>query len=69
MTKETRDIIAIVGLLAFALFIIAFGPLAVIWSLNTLFPILAIPLGFYQWLAVLVLNATVFGKTIISRKI
>lgn len=68
MTKETRDIIAIVGLLTFALFIIAFGPLAVIWSLNTLFPILAIPLGFYQWLAVVVLNLTVFGKAIISKK-
>lgn len=68
MTKQTRDIITIVALLTFAVLLIIFGPLAIIWSLNTLFPILAIPFGFYQWLAVVVMNLTVFGKSALTFK-
>jgi hypothetical protein len=68
MTKQTRDIITIVTLLVLAALIIVFGPLAIIWSLNTLFPILAIPFGFYQWLAVVVMNLTVFGKSVLTYK-
>jgi hypothetical protein len=68
MTKENKDIMTIVALLSIALLIIVFGPLAIIWSINTLFPVLAIPIGFYQWLAVVILNLTVFGKAIITRK-
>jgi hypothetical protein len=68
MTKQTRDIITIVALLTFAVLLIIFGPLAIIWSLNTLFPILAIPFGFYQWLAVVVMNLTVFGKSVLTYK-
>ena len=62
MTKQTKDIMTIVALLVFAVLVIIFGPLAVIWSLNTLFPILAIPFGFYQWAAVVVLNLTWMSK-------
>jgi hypothetical protein len=68
MTKQTRDIVTIVALLTFAVLLIIFGPLATIWSLNTLFPVLAIPFGFYQWLAVIVLNLTVFGKQMLTYK-
>ena len=68
MTKQTRDIIGIISLLLIAVLLIIFGPLAIIWSLNTLFPILAIPFGFYQWLAVIVMNATVFRKSILNFK-
>jgi hypothetical protein len=68
MTKETRDIITIVALLTFAVLLIVFGPLAIIWSLNTLFPILAIPFGFYQWAAVILLNLTIFGKQVLTLK-
>lgn len=68
MTKQTRDIITIIALLVFAAVLIVFGPLAIIWSLNTLFPILAIPFGFYQWLAVVVMNATIFGKSVLTFK-
>jgi hypothetical protein len=49
-----------------AVFIIALvilGPVAVIWSLNTLFPALAIPLSFETWCAVVVLSG-VFKTTI-----
>jgi hypothetical protein len=68
MTKQTRDIVTIIALLTFAVLLIVFGPLAIIWSLNTLFPVLAIPVGFYQWLAVVVLNLTVFGKQMLTFK-
>ena len=39
----------------FALAII-FGPLALIWALNTLFPTLLIPYTFETWLAAVVFN-------------
>ncbi len=47
---------------------IVFGPLAVIWALNTLFPVLAIPYTFKTWLAILVLSAvlTPFKVTTMS---
>ena len=68
MTKQIKDIMTVSVLLFFAVLLIVFGPLAIIWSLNTLFPVLAIPIGFYQWLAVVVLNITVFGKAMINKK-
>lgn len=68
MTKQTRDIITIIALLVFAVLLAIFGPLAIIWALNTLFPILAIPYGFLQWLAVVVMNLTLFGKTALTFK-
>lgn len=68
MTKQTRDIIAAISLLVLAVLVIVFGPFAIIWSLNTLFPILAIPYGFFQWLAVVVMNITVFSKTALTFK-
>lgn len=68
MTKQTKDIMTVSALLIFALLLIVFGPLAIIWSLNTLFPVLAIPIGFYQWLAVVVMNITVFSKAMITKK-
>jgi hypothetical protein len=62
MTKTTKDILTIVSVMVFTILVIVFAPLATIWSLNTLFPVLAIPFGFYQWLAVAVLNLTLFAK-------
>ena len=46
----------------FMIAILALAPLAIIWALNTLFPILAINYGFFQWLAVVVLNLTWLSK-------
>ena len=37
------------------------GPLWLIWSLNTLFPALAIPFTFWTWLAALGIGASVRG--------
>lgn len=41
--------------IAVIILLIALGPLLTIWSLNTLFPVLAIPYNFWTWLAVVVL--------------
>jgi hypothetical protein len=46
--------------------IIAIGPLATIWSANTLFPNLAIPYTIETWLAVIILGA--FFKANVSIK-
>ena len=47
-------------LITFLILLIVFGPLAIVWALNTLFPVVAIPYNFYTWLAVVVLNLTWF---------
>lgn len=52
--------------IVFLVALVILGPVAVIWSLNTLFPALAIPLSLDTWCAVVVLSS-VF-KTTITRK-
>jgi len=52
-----------------ALFVVALvilGPVATIWSLNTLFPALNIPLTFKTWCAVVVLGG-VFKTTVVKK--
>ena len=46
--------------------IIVLGPLFTIWSLNTLFPVLAIPYTFETWAATVILGG--FFKTTITTK-
>jgi hypothetical protein len=46
-------------LLMLAVAIVVLGPLAVLFSLNTLFPVLVIPYNFLTWLAAFVLMTTV----------
>jgi hypothetical protein len=41
--------------------VIVFGPLIGIWSLNTLFPILAIPYTWETWLAYFLLLGSITG--------
>jgi hypothetical protein len=48
-------------LLVLAIAVIVFGPLATIWALNTLFPVLAIPISFDTWLAAFLLFGGVVG--------
>lgn len=50
------DIVKIVLLIAFIVFLIVVGPLLTIWALNTLFPVLAIPYTVWTWLAVIFLG-------------
>jgi hypothetical protein len=49
-----------IGLVFFVLLIIALviiAPFLVIWSLNTLFPVLAIPTTFETWSAIVLIHA------------
>jgi len=57
--------IILVVLLVIAL--VALGPLLTIWSLNTLFPALAIPYNVETWLAVIVLGG-VFKSNVSTSK-
>jgi hypothetical protein len=41
-------------------------PIATIWSLNALFPVLAIPLTLDTWMAALILGGVVGGSTGLS---
>lgn len=59
--------IGMVVLLILAL--IVFGPFILVWCLNTLFPVLAIPYTFKTWLASLLLPGVAgLGVRIINNK-
>lgn len=62
------DAIKILVLLAVVILLIICGPLATIWSLNTLFPVLAIPYTLDTWLAAFLLFAGVTGTSFSKRK-
>lgn len=47
------------ALFVVSLALVIAGPLAVIWALNTLFPVLAIPYTVWTWLAAVVLGMVV----------
>lgn len=51
------DLIKITFIVVFAVLLVVFAPLAVIWSLNTLFPALVIAYTFDTWWAILLLGA------------
>jgi len=48
--------------------LIILAPVATIWSLNTLFPVLNIPLTLDTWMAALILGGVVGGSTGLSFK-
>ena len=47
--------------IAFIIGIIIIMPIAAIWSLNTLFPVLAIPTTLDTWMATIILSGVVGG--------
>jgi len=53
-------------LIVFGMLLIVLAPIATIWSLNTLFPGLAIPMTVDTWMASLVLGGVVGGTTGVS---
>ena len=59
MTKIILMLLLLVGL-------VVIGPFIVIWALNTLFPMLNIPINFSTWLAVAALMA--LSKSSITTK-
>jgi hypothetical protein len=60
------DAIKVILFIALIVAIIVFGPLITIWSLNTLFPVLAIPSNIATWFATLwifgIISTNVIGK-------
>jgi len=54
--------LSIIGLGLLVILLIAAGPLLLIWALNTMFPVLAIPYTIWTWLAALILGSAVAPK-------
>ena len=59
-------LIVIVAVVVLGLMLI--GPLALIWSLNTLFPALAIPYTVWTWLAAMVLGVILAPNVKVTKK-
>jgi hypothetical protein len=49
-------------IIAFVIFLVIIGPILTIWSLNTLFPVLAIPYTVETWFAVVMLGLFLKAK-------
>lgn len=58
--------ISVIGLILLVIAIIIAGPLLLIWSLNTLFPLLAIPYNIWTWLATLILSGAIKSKVTVN---
>ena len=63
-SSDKAKLIGILALVVLAIIVIIVWPLVIIGAINTLFPILAINYGFWQWLSVLVLQMSTFGGVI-----
>jgi len=50
------------------IFLFIVGPLLVIWSINTLFPVLAIPYDIWTWLAVVILFGAIRANVTVKRQ-
>ncbi len=53
-----NNAIGLVGIVALIVLLVIAGPLLILWALNTLFPVLAIPYTVWTWLAALILGST-----------
>ena len=63
-----RDLIKIIFALALIVVLLLIGPWLVIWSLNTLFPVLAIEFGLSTWAAVIILGTFLRANVSVKRK-
>jgi hypothetical protein len=61
-----KNFIMLVMIAALIMFLVVAGPLAIIWALNMLFPVLAIPYNVWTWLAALILSTAL--KTSVKLK-
>jgi hypothetical protein len=57
----------ILFIIALVVFTVLIGPIALIWGLNTLFPVLAIPYTLETWLAAFIIPA-VFKTNVTVKK-
>ena len=62
------SIIKVTLAIALVVVIMAIGPWLVIWSLNTLFPVLAIEFTFWTWFAVVVMGTFFRANVTIKRR-
>jgi hypothetical protein len=60
-------LLGVVGIIALVVTLIVAGPLLLVWALNTLFPVLAIPYTIWTWLAALIIGATVSPTVKVKR--
>ena len=58
--------VIVLALIVFGLILV--GPLLTIWSLNTLFPALAIPYALETWAAVIILAASIRANVSVKGK-
>jgi hypothetical protein len=63
-----RKMTKILFMAAVLFLVVVIMPLATIWSLNTLFPVLAIPTTFETWVATVILGGVVGGQTGVTFK-
>jgi hypothetical protein len=66
MMRYSIGIVLLAVIAAIALVIV--GPLIIIWSMNTLFPVLAIPYDIWTWLATVFLFAAVRANVSVKQK-
>lgn len=59
--------LALFQLIIIMVLLAMFTPFVTIWSLNTLFPNLAIPYDFWTWLAMVWLNGIIIGRSVVRR--
>lgn len=55
------------GIVGLIVLLVAAGPLLLIWAMNTLFPVLAIPYTIWTWLAALILGGAISPTVKIRR--
>ena len=62
-----NKLIGALGLIALVVVVVAIGPLATIWAINTLFPSLAIAYSLETWVAVVILGAALRANVSIKK--
>ena len=62
-----NDLIKIAVAAVLIVVLVALGPWLVIWSLNTLFPVLAIEFTFWTWAAVIILGTFLRANVSVKR--
>lgn len=67
MKTQTKTILQVVLCSLLVIALIVFGPLAIIFALNNLFPVLVIPYTFWTWISVCILNLTILYKPTVQK--
>jgi hypothetical protein len=57
MANLIKETVGAIGWIVSVVILVIAGPLITIWALDTMFPILNIPVNFQTWLATLILGS------------